>query len=72
MLRIWLVRISPAIGKLESRTTLVGNGRTRRDRTDDRQTGILGEGGRRNYQSRAPAGLFAAFGRVEVRPDKIA
>src|ERR1700731_539676 len=29
MLRMWLVKISPAIGKLEGRTTLVGNGRTR-------------------------------------------
>jgi hypothetical protein len=29
MLRIWLVKISPAIGRLAGRTTLVGNGRTR-------------------------------------------
>src|SRR5712664_1102980 len=29
MLRIWLVRISPVIGRPGGRTTLVGNGRTR-------------------------------------------
>src|SRR5579864_626290 len=29
MLRIWLVNISPAIGRPAGRTTLVGNGRTR-------------------------------------------
>src|SRR6266850_4825853 len=29
MLRMWLVKISPAIGRPEGRTTLVGNGRTR-------------------------------------------
>jgi hypothetical protein len=73
MLRMWLVRISPAIGNLEGRTTLVGNGRTRDviGQTIARPV-FSGKGGGRNHKGRALTGLLPAFGRVEIRPDQIA
>src|SRR6266481_6268084 len=73
MLRIWLVRISPVIGRPGGRTTLVGNGRTRDVIGQTMAKPVFSvKRGRRDHKSWPPADLFPALGRVEVGPDQIA
>ena len=73
MLRRWLRRISPEIGRPSGSTTLVGKGLTREVIGQTKAKPVLSVNAAGETTSAwAPAGLLAAERRIEVGPDEVA
>src|SRR5665213_3266497 len=72
ILRTWLIRISPAIGKSGGKRTLVGNGRTRDVIGQTTARLVFSVNPADEITSAAPPRLLTPQRRIEICPDQIA